>query len=105
MYYMKITRSPFLGQFYLHYRLVMKACERLPFLIKVIRKGCLLFPNGIQKGKSLDLRTELTCITVCRISFQAFNLKFNCVFQEIFLQGLKQDPVTKLHRGWQQLRI
>ena len=71
----------------------------VPFVIKVIRKGCHLFRNCIQKCKRLELGAELTCIRVCTVSSQAFNLKCNCVFQEIFLQGLKQDPVTKLHRG------
>ena len=32
-------------------------------------------------------------------------MKFNCDFQDIFLQGLKQDLVTRPHRGWHQLRI
>ena len=77
----------------------------VPFLIKVMRKGCRLFQNCIQKGKRLELETELNCVRVCKVSSQAFNLKLNCVLQVIFLLGLKQDPVTKLHRGWQQLRM
>ena len=62
----------------------MKACERDTFLIKGMQKGCFFFQNGLQKGNGLNLGAELTCITVCRVS-PGHNVKFNYVFQDIFL--------------------
>ena len=51
------------------------------FSFKPFWKWWLLSQNSIQKGKGLDLRAELTYVSICRVFVQAFNVKFNHVFR------------------------